>query len=481
MAVVLALDLGTSFAKVLRFDEQGAPVGSLARKPAGIGPAGRGDAEAVVAAAEAALDEALASGPAPAAVAVSSAWHTLVGVDADGRTTTEMTTWADDRAGAEAAALRAAVRDAGDVHDRVGAPIHPSFPSARILWTARHQPEVFAATNRWCSLSELVASRWFGDRVGPSASIASGTGLYDQRSAAWDEEMLTAIGLPPERLAQVDDEPRTGLAPVYRSRWPALAEVPWFPAQGDGAAAVIGSGCAESGRAALTVGTSAAVRLFCEPARRRAAPLPPPLFGYLADATTPVVGAARSNAGAAVEWAAQMLGFSSGDPVREAIAGRPPGTHGLDVDPSVITERSPDWPLYPSARLDGLRRTTTKLDILQAFAEAVALGVADAVGALDAWAGPQLLVLGGGASASAAWRQLLADAVGRPIACSAVSDESARGAALAVFVRMGGTMPPVPAGEPVTEPDAARAAAFGEARQARAVGAGPPFGASLGP
>src|SRR5438270_6405429 len=477
MPVVLALDLGTSYAKALRFDETGAPVGSLARQPAGIGAQGRGNVKAVIDAAEAVLDEALAAGPRPAAVALSTAWHTLVGVDDDGRPSTELSTWMDDRAGAEAAALRAAVADPDDVHDRVGAPIHPSFPSARILWTARHQPAVFAATRSWCSLSELVVSRWFGDRVGPSSSVASASGLYDQRAGAWDSELLDAIGLSSERLIPVDDEPRTGLAVACRSRWPTLARVPWFPAQGDGASAVIGSGCTVPGRAALTVGTSAAVRVFSDRERRRAARLPGPLFGYLADGATPVVGAARSNAGAAVAWAAKVLNASGGDDVEQATAGRTPGGHGLRVDPSVISERSPDWPLFPSASVDGLRPTTTPLDILQAFVEAVAFGVADAVDALEEWAGPQTLVLAGGASASPGWRQLLADAMGRPIACSSVGDDSARGAALAALVRLGEPMP-APSDDRVVEPDTARAAAFAEAR---AVRTDPPFGASLGP
>jgi gluconokinase len=478
VAVVLALDLGTSFAKARRFDEEGAAIGEPARQPAAIGSHGRANLDDVVAAAEAVLDEALNAGPAPDAVAVSSAWHTLVGLDADRRPTTELSTWLDDRASAEAAALRAAVVDIDDARDRVGAPIHPSFPSARILWIARHQPDAFAATRRWCSLAEVVTSRWFGDTVGPSPSIASASGLYDQRSASWDAELLAAIGIDASQLVAIDDEPRRGLAAAYKSRWPALADVPWLPALGDGAAAVIGSGCAVPGRAALTVGTSAAVRVSTDLGRRRAHQLPSALFGFLIDATTPVVGASRSNAGGAVEWAAGILGVPDRDAMEKALEGRPPAAHGLSIDPSLVAERSPRWPLVPAARMEGMGRTTTGLDILQAFVEAVAFGIGDAVDALEAWAGPQQLVLGGGASTSAALRQLLADVMGRELVCSPVSDESARGAALAASVRMGSPMPPPPTDEPTVEPDAARAAVFAEVRAAQA---DRPFAASLGP
>jgi sugar (pentulose or hexulose) kinase len=172
-----------------------------------------------------------------------------------------------------------------------------------------------------------------------------------------------------------------------------------------------------------------------------------------------------------------MLGVTGIDTLEEATRGRAPGGHGLVVDPSLVTERSPDWPLQPSAGFVGVRRTTTRLDILQAFVEAVAFGVADAVDALEAWAGPQTLVLGGGASTSAAWRQLLADVMGRSFECSPVSDDSARGAALVALGRMGHAMPPPPPSDLVVEPDAARASAFADVRAARAAAH---FAASLG-
>ena len=477
MAVVLALDLGSSFLKAQRFDESGAAVGATIRQPTPIRPDGRADAAEIVRSAEAVLDEASAAPSGLAAVAISSAWHTLVGVDARGEPTTELSTWMDDRAGAEAALLRAAVADAADAHDRVGAPMHPSFPSARILWTARHDPDAFKASTRWCSLSEFLLTRWFGTAVGPSSSIASASGLYDQRAGAWDAEVLAAIGVDAGCLAAIDDSPRAGLASPYRSRWPAVADVQWYPALGDGAGAAIGVGLSP-GHAALTVGTSAAVRVVAERGRRFASALPAALFGYLADAETAVVGAARSNAGAAVAWAAGVLGIGGADPVARATSGRTPGAHGLRVDPSLIAERSPRWPLAPSAHIEGMRRATMTLDILQGFVEAVAIGIGDAVDALEAWAGPQTLVLGGGASSSAGWRQLLADVLGKPIACAAVTDESARGAALAAFGRMGSAMPPPPSLAPSVEPDAARAAAFADLRAART---DPPFAASLGP
>ncbi len=478
MAVVLALDIGSSFVKAQRFDETGTPVGTSVRRPAHMGPDGRAALDDVVAGLEAVVDEVLVGAPSPDAVGIATAWHTLVGVDRNGVATTEVSTWMDERAGVDAAELRTRVADADDVHHRVGAPIHPSVPSARLYRLARREPDRFVATRRWCSLQDAVASRWFGDAVGPSSSAVSGSGLYDQRASAWDEELSAIIGVGAGALSPVEDEPRTGLAGDYRRRWPALADVKWFPAVGDGAAAVIGSGCGVPGRAALTVGTSAAVRTLVDESRRWEAPLPTALFGYLLGPGRPVVGAARSNGGSAASWVAGVLGLAGDDPVGVATSGRRPGAHGLVVDPSLMVERSPDWPVAGTASIAGMRRSTTAVDILQAFVEAVALGIADAVDAFETWAGPHDLVLGGGASVSTGWRRLLADVLGRPLTRSSVVDDSARGAALMALSGLGVSVRFDSAAEEAVDPDPARAEAFAELRASRPP---PAFGASWGP
>ncbi|MCU1449393.1 MAG: carbohydrate kinase [Acidimicrobiales bacterium] len=476
---MLAVDVGSTFAKAQRFDDRGQPVGPLTQRPASLGPAGCADLDRVVAVVDALVGAAVDGDGGPVdAVALSSAWHTLVGLDDGGGPTTELSTWLDGRAAAEAAELRSAVTDAADLHHRIGAPIHPSLPAARIRWFARHRPEAFAATRRWCSLPEVVLSRWSGRPVGPSLSIASASGLYDQRAGAWDDELVNLLSLPAGSLCAIEDAAPLSLGHDYGAKWPALAGVPIFNAIGDGACAVVGSRALAGGRAAFTVGTSAAVRVRSTRAQRWDRPLPDALFGYALDEDRPVVGAARSNAGNVVAWALDVLRVDRPDPVAEATQGRRPGGHLLDVDASLVAERSPRWPLVPMAALIGLRPTTAPLDVVQALVEDVALGIAEAVEAFEAWAGPQTLVLGGGASASAGWRRLLADVLGRPLRVPAEAQTTALGAALLAFERLGVAVPDESGDEEVVEPDGERAEAFARVRVDRA---GTAFGASLGP
>jgi gluconokinase len=307
--------------------------------------------------------------------------------------------------------------------------------------------------------------------------MASATGLYDQESGSWDADVLVALGLRPAALAAVDDRPRRGLAPGYRERWPALAGATWWPALGDGACALIGTGCdrAPAGgrvRAALTVGTSAAVRVLAGRAARAARPAG--LFAYLLDAERVVLGAARSNAGNLVDWLSEVLRFDGdgGDLVAE-VAARPPGAHGLVAVAALAGERSPDWPPSAAGSVCGLHSGTTAVDIAQALLEAAVCGLAEGVDSLEEAVGAPLVLVGSGRAlaSSAAWRRLVADATGRSLIPSRIEEASARGAAVAALDGLGwidrgaDDIPGELDGEPVV-PDPARAEAFARLRRA---------------
>jgi len=501
--VVLAVDAGSTTAKTQFFDAGGRALAPVVRSRVAIAADGTADPAAFLASVEAAVDEALRRWTAPVdAVALSCAWHGLVGLGADGRPTTPLTTWSATGPAVVAAAVELRRRlggaDAGGdgppaagaprapngpggggllvaVRRRTGAPVHPSFPAARLLAEGGRDPAAFAATVRWCSIGELLEGRWLAGAPGPSSSMASASGLFDQEARTWDADVLEAVGLRPATLADVDDRPRRGLAAGYRDRWPALAGAVWWPALGDGACAVVGTGCdvpAVAGRrvrASLTVGTSAAVRVLAGPAERAARPAG--LFAYLLDADRVVLGAARSNAGNLVEWLSDVLRFGEGgDPVA-LVAARPPGAHGLVAVPALAGERSPDWPPAAVGSVSGLHPGTTGLDIAQAFLEAAVCGLADGVDSLEGAVGAPLILVGSGRglASSAAWRQLVADAAGRTLIPSRVEEASARGAAVAALDGLGWfTRPPDGPdeldGEPLS-PDPARAEAFARLRR----------------
>ena len=475
--VVLAVDAGSTSAKAQLFDAAARPLGPAVRTPVAIRPDGTADPVLFVASVDAAVDETLRRWAGGVdAVALSCAWHGLVGLAADGRPMTPLSTWAATGPAVVAAAgeLRRRLGDSvAAVRRRTGAPVHPSLPAARLLAESVRDPAAFAATARWCSTGELLETRWLARAPGPSSSMASATGLYDQEARAWDAEVIDAVGLRAGTVTSLDDAPRRGLTPAYQGRWPALVGAVWWPALGDGACAAVGTGCGAASalrgrRAALTVGTTAAVRVLVGPAERAARPAG--LFAYLLGPDQVVLGAARSNAGNLAVWLGDVLRLE-GDVVG-LVAARPPGSHGLRAVPALAGERSPHWPLSASGSVAGLHPATTALDIAQAFLEAAACGLAYAVDTLedavsaDGRVNLQLVGSGRALASSAAWRRLVADATGRPLVPSRVEEASARGAAVAALEGLGwldGNADDDLDGEPVM-PDPARAAAFARLR-----------------
>ena len=88
----------------------------------------------------------------------SSAMHSLIGLDTDGRAITPSITWADLRATEQAERLRAT--PAGRyLHQRTGTPVHPMAPLVKLLWLRERQPQVFAAASRWVGWPAAAARR----------------------------------------------------------------------------------------------------------------------------------------------------------------------------------------------------------------------------------------------------------------------------------------------------------------------------------
>lgn len=443
MTHVLAMDVGSSSVRAQVYDARGRPLDG--RPPAQVPvrwrthPRGamEADADTLVRAALTALDRAVKAARAAkagiAAVALDTFWHGVMGVDARGRPLTPLYAWGDTRARDDAARLRERV-DADAAHARTGCFLHESYPSARLLWLARTHPDTFPRA-AWLSIGEHLCERLFGVRR-TSLSMASATGLVDVRACRWDAEMLAACGISEPRLPELSDAPLRGLAAPFARRWPELADVPWFPALGDGACATLGSGAAEPGRMALTVGTSAAVRVLREELELR---VPHGLWLYRLDARRTVAGRALSNAGNTLAWLRRILRLPRADRLEAMLAdsaGMPPPP--LRVVPALLGERPPVSDRGETARVEGMTMETTPAEVWRAWLWALAGRIAEAADAVEREYGraEEIVASGGALHASEAFRHIVERALGRPVTLRDEGDDTARGAALVALERM---------------------------------------------
>jgi gluconokinase len=398
------------------------------------------DAEAVFRLVVEVVDESLEkAGPGArgiSGVAMSTFWHSLLGIDGSGRPTTPVFTWADRRAAEAARELRARL-DEGEVHARTGCVLHSSYWPAKLLWLSEEDREAFRRTERFLSPGEYVYLRLFGE-ARASVSMASGTGLLDQDRKRYDEGVLDALPVERDRLSPVSDEPLRGLAGEWAKRWPALAEVPWFPAYGDGACSNVGSGCVGRGRLAVMVGTSGAMRVLWKAGEAKT---PEGLWRYRSDGSRFVVGGALSDGGNLVAWLRETLRLPDEGETERLLREMEPGAHGLVFLPLLAGERGPGWADTANGTISGLCMTTTPVEILRSAMEAVALRFALILERIDdalPAEGRTVIASGGGLLNSRAWATITANALNRPLTLSGVDEASSRGAALLATEALGG-------------------------------------------
>jgi gluconokinase len=427
---VLALDIGTSSLRARLHDERAEPLGDPARAEYG-GDAGLLDPEELVAAAQRALAEA-GRGSIDAAGA-SCFWHSLVALDEHDRPLTPVLTWRDVRSARDADELLLRL-DGAAVHARTGCHLHPSYWPAKLAWLRAAEPGTWSRARRFVGFADLLLLRLTGE-LRTSLSQASATGLHGRDG--WDPELLGALDVREEQLPPVSDE--------------AVGE--WFPAWGDGACSNVGAGCTTRERAALMVGTSAALRVVREDDE---APPRPGLFLYRVDGRRVVEGGALSDGGNLHAWLERTLRL----PEEADLAEREPGAGGLTFLPLLGGERSPNWHPHARGAIAGLSLETTPVDLLQAALEGVALRLAEIADLLpDA---RELVATGGALDANPAWAQIVADVLGRPVR-RGIAEGSLRGAAVLALERLGERPPPVEPGE-AFQPRPERAEAYRAAR-----------------
>ena len=454
MPYVLAIDVGTSSTRAGLYGAAGGSrrAGHAQRKYAvATTPEGGAelDADVLVDIVCQAIDEVLArSGDARiAAVATCTFWHSLIGVDRQGRAITPVLVWLDARSRADAARLRAEL-DERRVHARTGCSLHWSYWPAKLAWLRRTRPEVFARAARWVSFGEYLHLRLLGDS-GVSASMASGTGLLELESLRWSEELLQASGLSADHLSPLVPFAPAGAAldPSFARRWPRLRGVPWLPAVGDGGVSNVGAGCGDARFIALMVGTSGAMRVVDS---RAELAVPVGLWSYRLDETRRVVGGALNDGGSLFAWLRRSLRLPSARSLESTLAAMEPDAHGLTVLPFWGGERSPGWAEDARGLIHGLRLHTRPEEIVRASLEAVALRFG-AIHALLDQSVPdeaQVVATGGALVASPAWTQILADVLERPVLVSGEREASSRGAALLAAEAMGLLRKPIAELEP---------------------------------
>lgn len=441
---VLSVDVGTSGVRAALFDEEGNQIeGAQASTRRELADFAELDPDALIGEVVRTINEleARTGFGRVETTAISAFWHSLMGVDENGVPTTPLLTWADTRAVQAAKQLRAEFEEPL-IHARTGCRFHPSYWPAKLGWLKSEHPEKFNATRQWLGFAEYLCLRLFG-RTAASVSMASATGLFNQRACNWDLDFTEALGVSKNLLPQIDTNKELFVT-------------------GDGAANNIGGGCSTKDRIALMIGTSGAMRVSYagEPPTK----LPPSLWSYRASRDRVVVGGALSDGGGLLHWLVQSL--NTGPDLHNQLAALEPDAHGLTILPFWSGERSAGWSTEARGGIFGLRQQTTTVEIIRAALESIAYRFALIAEALDEIApGAKIIATGNALRSSPVWLQIIADVLGRPVMFGGTPEASIRGAALLALEAVGkiGNLDAVSVSvDEVFEPDMQRHARYRE-------------------
>jgi gluconokinase len=448
MDVVIGIDTGTTATKGVAAGRDGTVCAvTSVHYPLSVPGPGRAELDpghVRQAAAEALVDVAgqcRERGDRVIAVSLSAFLHALVPMDAGGRPAGPLVTWADGRAAAQSEQLAAAGLTR-TLQARTGTPVHPMSPLTKLAWWKETDPETLRSTPRWGGVKELVLAELADAPYLVDLSIASGTGLYDIHQRQWDPEALEIAGVRPEQLAEVvPTTHRLRLRPELANAAGLPPDTPLIIGAADGPLANLGVGATPAGIAAVSLGTSGALRMVVD---RPIVDEAGRLFCYALTDERWVIGGAVNNAGSVVRWAAQAFATPFGQPAAQGedadrldaallseAASAPPGSGGLLCLPYLLGERAPWWRSGLRGAYIGLRREHGRPHLVRAAVEGVCQQLALV---RDTFATEKQEVTEvratGGAVASDLWVRILAAALDLPVAIPDTSEGTGVGACL---------------------------------------------------
>jgi gluconokinase len=437
MTYILGIDIGTGSTKAVAV----APTGNVLHAEQVAYPthhphpdASEQDADVVWQACVQSIRQTLAHlQQAPAGISFSSAMHSVLPVDAAGKPLRPLMTWADNRSAAIATRLHDGAA-AHDLYRHTGTPIHAMSPLAKIAWLQAHEPEVFAQAARFISIKEYIWFNLFGVYE-IDFSLASACGLFDIVAHTWYAPALAFAGITADRLSTPvpTHHIRTGLLPAANALTGLPVTTPCCIGASDGCLANLGSFAITPGVAALTIGTSGAIRVASHAPVYNFEAM---TFNYILTDNVLISGGPVNNGGGALKWYAQDLlkidlsAPGSYDALLREIERIPAGAEGLVFLPYLAGERAPLWNSDACGVFFGMTGRHTQAHFTRAVLEGISMALYHIATRLeDSGLAIAQVNVSGGFVRSEEWVQLMADIFGKPIGLVNVEDASAIGAA----------------------------------------------------
>ncbi|MES0864289.1 xylulokinase [Ruegeria sp. SCPT10] len=343
-------------------------------------------------------------------IGVSGHMHGATLIDNDGEVLRPCILWNDTRCHEEAAALDAQP----EVRRLSGNVVFPGFTAPKLVWVARHEPEIFRRVSR-VVLPATYLNFWLSGNCIGDMSDAAGTSWLDVGRRAWSDRLLTAGGMRSGQMPDVVEGSQSigTLRADLAVEWGVSKNVTIAGGGGDNAVAACGVGALNEGDGFVSLGTSGALVI----ARERFAPMPETAVHTFCHAVPErwyqmgVILAATD----CLNWLSELTGRTPSELTGD-LSTKISGAGEIQFLPYLSGERTP----HNDAGIrggflnidvaDGLKQMT------RAVLEGVSFALRDNLEALKATgARPKRLLAIGGGTASQFWLELLATILNLPL------------------------------------------------------------------
>src|SRR5690625_1718085 len=440
--VILALDLGTTSAKAVIFEQNGKIVAEAERmvtshypKPGWV----EQDPDEIERSAVEAIHDVITKSKVDSGqiltVSFSAAMHSLICVDENFKPLSRAIIWADGRSSQQAKKLKQT--NGYEIYKRTGLPNHPMSPLANLIWMKENDFAPYKEAAYFISAKEYVIYKWFGRRLIDYA-MASATGLFNMNTFAWDGEALAIAGIEAKQLSEIvpPTEILTGIDQVIADEMGVSSELPFVIGSADGQLANLGSGAISPGEVAISAGTSGAIRQMIsgfETSEQQET------FCYAFTRDLSIIGGPTNNGGIALQWLKELIEYKgSFDELTAEAEKVAQGAEGLLFFPYINGERAPLWNQEARGNFFGLSITHKKEHLVRAVLEGITYNLYHIGQALERQAGElEKIFVNGGLAQSPLWVQMLADVFGKDVYLSESHHSASWGAAWTGLVAHG--------------------------------------------
>ncbi|MCE7065579.1 gluconokinase [Dyadobacter sp. CY326] len=365
-------------------------------------------------------------------ISFSAAMHGVLALDKNGKQLTQLIIWADNRSSDIALKLRTSIVGK-KIYYNNGTPVHAMTPVCKLLWLRKNEPEIYKKTFRFVGIKEYIIYRLTGKFV-VDYSIASATGMFNIRELKWDAYTLKKLGLKPEKLSEA-------VSPYHIESLPdgnaigLPAGTKLIMGASDGCLANLGSGAIHTGSMAVTIGTSAAVRIsfnkpYSDPMMQT--------FCYVLDQETYVIGGPSNNGAVIFEWLMNtFFANEEYDAVFEEASKVNPGANGLLFYPYLLGERAPLWSSTVRGGFSGLDIQHKRANFARAVMEGILLNLFSIGEILMEMQKTTTIYANGGFARSPIWVQMLSDIFGKEVKLNETVETGAVGAAMMALKALG--------------------------------------------